>query len=247
MVSSFTAKALGLVTAACLALSSSVFALEVGEYYRPSGDEVSGIPGTTATYRRSPCPALNTLANHGYLPRNGQNITRDILASAIEEVYNIGSGVAAILVAQVPETTTLDYLSTHNNIEHDASLAHADAYYGGDPMNVSTALAEDLFSRAGSDGLLTDSIVAQVRQDRGNTCNADNPECAYGVKAQTLAFLEASVLIMALGSGDSISVDHARSFIVDEKIPDDWTKVSDVVGVAPLLARAAKLKTLSLF
>ncbi|CAG8835038.1 22518_t:CDS:2, partial [Racocetra persica] len=25
--------------------------------------------------KRSPCPALNTLANHGYLPRGGENIT----------------------------------------------------------------------------------------------------------------------------------------------------------------------------
>lgn len=236
-----------ILSLALVALSaSSSAALEVGEYYRPSGDEVSGIPGTTATYRRSPCPALNTLANHGYLPRNGQGITRTILAEAIENVYNIGSGVAAILVAQVPETTTLDYLSTHNVVEHDASLAHADAYYGYNPMNVSSELAEDLFSRAGSDGLLTDAIVAQVRQDRGNACNADNPECSYGVKAQTLAFLEASVLVMALGTGDSISVDHARSFIIDEKIPDDYTKPSSVVGVVPLLARAAKLKALSL-
>ncbi|EEB95895.1 hypothetical protein MPER_05065, partial [Moniliophthora perniciosa FA553] len=24
---------------------------------------------------RSPCPGLNTLANHGFLPRNGSNIT----------------------------------------------------------------------------------------------------------------------------------------------------------------------------
>lgn len=53
------------------AVQTSTQSLNVGDYFRPSVTEVSGFPGTTAAYRRSPCPALNTLANHGYLPRDG--------------------------------------------------------------------------------------------------------------------------------------------------------------------------------
>ncbi|KAK1944287.1 Aromatic peroxygenase [Phytophthora citrophthora] len=234
------------IAVAAIIATSSVFALQEGDYYRPTSDESSGIYGTTAAYRRSPCPALNTLANHGYLPRNGQNITHDMLSTALENVYNLGSGVAAILVSQVPDTINLDYLGIHNNIEHDASLAHTDAYYGHDPMLANETLAEDLFNRAGSDGLLTNKIVAKTRKDRGKTCNAENPDCTYGVKAQTLAFLEASVLLMALGSGDTISIDHARSFILNEKIPDDYTRPESTVGVVELLARAATLKAESL-
>ncbi|ETI32536.1 hypothetical protein F441_20558 [Phytophthora nicotianae CJ01A1] len=234
------------IAAVAATVVTSTFALEEGDYYRPSSDEASGVYGTTAPYRRSPCPALNTLANHGYLPRNGQNITHDMLATALENVYNIGSTVVAILVSQVPDPISLDYLGIHNNIEHDASLAHTDAYYGHDPMLANKTLAEDFFNRAGSDGLLTNKIVAKTRKDRGKTCNAENPECTYGVKAQTLAFLEASVLLMALGSGNSISVDHARSFIMDEKIPDDYTRPKSTVGVVELSARAASLKAQSL-
>ena len=33
---------------------------------------------------RSPCPALNVLANHGYLPRDGKNITAVMLTSATQ-------------------------------------------------------------------------------------------------------------------------------------------------------------------
>ncbi|KAJ8564071.1 hypothetical protein ON010_g7275 [Phytophthora cinnamomi] len=159
---------------------------------------------------------------------------------------NIGSGVAATLVAALPDPINLDYLGIHNKIEHDASLAHTDAYYGHDPMTVNVTLAEEFFSRAGSDGLLTNNIVAKTRKDRGNTCNAENPECSYGVKAQSLAFLEASVLLMALGTGDTISVDHARSFIVNEKIPDDYTAPKSSVGLIAVSARAALLKAESL-
>ncbi|KAG6953350.1 hypothetical protein JG688_00012866 [Phytophthora aleatoria] len=239
-------KSLAIAAVATIVATSSTFALEEGDYYRPSSSEASGVYGTTATYRRSPCPALNTLANHGYLPRNGQNITHDKLSTALQNVYNIGPGVVAILISQVPDPISLDYLGIHNNVEHDASLAHTDAYYGHDPMLANETLAEDLFKRAGSDGLLTNKIVAKTRKDRGKTCNAENPECTYGVKAQSLAFLEASVLLMALGSGDTISVDHARSFIMNEKIPVDYTRPKSTVGVVELLARAATLKAQSL-
>ncbi|GMF09856.1 unnamed protein product [Phytophthora lilii] len=206
MVSFTTSLAVAAIATA--ATTSSAFALKEGDYFRPSSDVTSGIYGTTAAYRRSPCPALNTLANHGYLPRN-VNITHDMLATALQ-------------------------------------TSHTDAYYGNDPMTVNETLAEDLFNRAGADGLLTNKIVAATRKDRGNTCNAENPECKYGVKAQTLPFLEASVLLMALGSGDAISVDHARSFIIDEKIPEDYTAPESTVGVVALLARAATLKAESL-
>ncbi|RLN06691.1 hypothetical protein BBJ28_00003027 [Nothophytophthora sp. Chile5] len=240
-------RSLAIAAAATAVVASPSLALSEGDYYRPSGDEVSGIYGTTAAYRRSPCPALNSLANHGYLPRNGQSITHAMLKEGIMSVYNIGSGVADVLVSQVPDTIDMDYLGIHNKIEHDASLAHTDAYYGYDPMTVNETLAEDLFARAGDDGLLTNAIVAETRKDRGVTCNAENPECTYGVQAQTLAFLEASVLLMALGTGDTISVEHARSFIIDEKIPDDYTAPDTVVGIVAVLARAATLKAESVF
>ncbi|POM80935.1 Chloroperoxidase [Phytophthora palmivora] len=169
-----------------------------------------------------------------------------MLTTALENVYNIGPGVAAILVANIPDTINLDYLGIHNNIEHDASLAHTDAYYGHDPMTVNSSLALTAEPLKGSDGLFIFKIVAGSRKDRGKTCNAENPQCSYGVKAQSLAFLEASVLLMALGTGDTITVDHARSFIVNEKIPDDYTRPKSTVGTVALLARAAVLKAESL-
>jgi hypothetical protein len=33
---------------------------------------------------RSPCPALNTLANHGYLPHDGKNITPEVLQNVLQ-------------------------------------------------------------------------------------------------------------------------------------------------------------------
>ncbi|KAG7387866.1 hypothetical protein PHYBOEH_008106 [Phytophthora boehmeriae] len=236
------------LTAAVVAAATALGKHKKGEYFRPPSDETSGIPylkySTDAKYRRSPCPALNALANHGYLPRDGQDITHEKIIKAIKDVFNVGNDVGELLVADIPTEIGLDYLGAPNLLEHDASLVHTDAYYGLDPMLVNETLAQDLFDRAGDDGLLTNAIVGETRRDRGNTCNAENPECTYSTRAQTLAFLEASLLLMALGSGDSISVEHARLFLINETIPEDYTPPVKTVTVATLLKRSEMLKEL---
>jgi len=40
--------------------------------------------------RRSPCPAVNTLANRGYVNRSGRNISYEEIAQAARDVYNFG-------------------------------------------------------------------------------------------------------------------------------------------------------------
>jgi hypothetical protein len=45
-----------------------------------------------------PCPGMNTLANHGYVPRNGI-VTAGQAISAVAEVFNMGVEIASILVA----------------------------------------------------------------------------------------------------------------------------------------------------
>ena len=41
-------------------------------------------------YRRSSCPAVNTLANRGYINRSGRNISYEEIAQASREVWNFG-------------------------------------------------------------------------------------------------------------------------------------------------------------
>lgn len=41
-------------------------------------------------YRRSSCPAINILANRGYINRSGRNITYSELAHAVRRVWNFG-------------------------------------------------------------------------------------------------------------------------------------------------------------
>ena len=41
-------------------------------------------------YRRSSCPAINILANRGYINRSGRNVTYSELAHAVRQVWNFG-------------------------------------------------------------------------------------------------------------------------------------------------------------
>jgi hypothetical protein len=47
---------------------------------------------------RGPCPALNTLANHGYLPRNGIAMPEQIF-TAVTEGFNLGPKFAKFLIS----------------------------------------------------------------------------------------------------------------------------------------------------
>jgi len=58
--------------------SGAAFADESQYRYQASGPNDS----------RSPCPALNALANHGYLPRDGKNISPNVLQRAVQ-VYSL--------------------------------------------------------------------------------------------------------------------------------------------------------------
>ncbi|GMF09858.1 unnamed protein product [Phytophthora lilii] len=219
--------------------------LQIGEYYKPYENEGSGVPNTTAEFHRSPCPALNALANHGYIPRNGQNIGKGVLKAAVMNIFNMANDTATTQVSQVPEVFSLDFLSKHNAPEHDASLVHTDAYFGHDPMLVNVTLAEDLLARSNDKGKIDTTAVAHVRKDRATLCETSNPECTFGDNEKKKAFLQASLLLLGLGEGDVISKHHARSFLVEEKIPKDYVKPAEPVSVAALSAKSLELVTLA--
>lgn len=218
--------------------SAQADAISVGTYFRPVGKIVSAEPGNTAPYRRSPCPALNTLANHGYLPRNGQNISLAQLTDTIMAKFNMDTSVAALLVSQIPSFPfNLDILSTHNTLEHDASLVHTDAYFGRPPNEMNLTLVADFLQRADANGFIGLEAVGKTRKDRLAACMQDNPECSFTATQSRTAFAEGGAFIGLMGakrSNDSVSVAHATSFLVAEKFPSDFAPAATVVTLAEL-------------
>lgn len=218
-------------------------AIEIGEYFRPASGEFSGFPGSNATYRRAPCPALNALANHGVLPRNGQNITKAVLREAIMGVYNLDNDAAQTLLNLVPDNFSLDFLGAHNVVEHDASLAHRDLYFGQDPAEVDLALATDLLAHADENGNFGPKELAAVRKARLVNSASTNPQVVFGTTQQTLAYTEASIFLLGFGgkNNETVSADVVRSFVLEERIPATWNRASTPITVAEVRATVANI------
>lgn len=71
---------------------------------------------------------LNTLANHGFMPRDGKNINRKLAIDVLNTTLNWDATAVGFLynIAQRanPNGTSFDLndLTAHNIHEHDASL-----------------------------------------------------------------------------------------------------------------------------
>ncbi|KAL1849777.1 hypothetical protein Plec18167_008462 [Paecilomyces lecythidis] len=61
-----------------------------------TGDHEFQPPNYAAGDQRGPCPGLNALANHGYIPRNGVVSFVDVVP-AINKVYGMGVDLASVL------------------------------------------------------------------------------------------------------------------------------------------------------
>jgi hypothetical protein len=176
---------------------------------------------------RSPCPALNTLANHGYLPHDGKNISREHMIQALMQGYNL-SYICAwfittggyLLTGQFNMMSLFD-LCRHNGIEHNASLVHPDAAV--DEEYAPSAIDWDLFGemcrQTKDEGkTLTAADIAQFRVERENVSETDklHAEIARG---------EIGLVLDIFGGGPKVrSVDVAmlRDWWSEEKFPEGW-------------------------
>uniref|UniRef100_K3WBU9 Heme haloperoxidase family profile domain-containing protein n=1 Tax=Globisporangium ultimum (strain ATCC 200006 / CBS 805.95 / DAOM BR144) TaxID=431595 RepID=K3WBU9_GLOUD len=157
--------------------------------------------------------------------------------------YNLGADLTATLVSQVPDPFSLGFLSTHNFVEHDVSLVHADAYYERPPNEVNLILAADFLSRTNSEGRIGIPEVGKARKDRLATCLKNNPQCDFGTAQSKNAFAEGVALVAAMGGrqNDTISVAHTASFLVLEKFPSDYKKAVDPITFADLGTNSVKI------
>ncbi|CAM1505792.1 Fc.00g114290.m01.CDS01 [Cosmosporella sp. VM-42] len=124
-------------------------------FYEPNGHEFRPASPFDS---RSPCPGLNALANHGFLPRNGMNLDYDQINKAAKEAYNFQDGfyinpVNMVFEFNISTTATpgktfnLRDLARHDAIEVDGSLTRNDIYFGDDlhfDATVWAPLAKDL-------------------------------------------------------------------------------------------------------
>ncbi|KAG7377253.1 hypothetical protein PHYBOEH_000979 [Phytophthora boehmeriae] len=221
----------------------------VHEYFRPSDDQVWGLPGDSPhKFFRSPCPALNAMANHGHIPRDGKSLTPEVLGGALMKVYNIDKKVLDIVFLALPSAFTLADLGDPNFIDHDASLVHDDSYFQVAPFKSNETLVNELLASADdTTGMITTRSLAHFRRRREAESSRDNTEFSFSALASFVANGEAAFVLLGLGDSTTatISVDHARSFLLEERIPADFQRSKASISVSKMLFTIAKLKLLA--
>ncbi|KAL7812131.1 Chloroperoxidase [Trichoderma aethiopicum] len=100
---------------------------------------------------RGPCPMINTLANHGYLPRHGRNITASLIEHAFTSFLNVEAGFADpardFAKAFGHDVFDLVDLNTPGIIQHITSLTRDDytpeePHLLPDPVRIERLLAD---------------------------------------------------------------------------------------------------------
>lgn len=189
---------------------------------------------------RSPCPMLNSLANHGMLPRDGRNISSDMFADALKKNLNLQWDFWWVIAntaikAVKPGATYIDLhdLAFHNGIQHDAALTRNDKGQGQYFTRPNVTLIDQLL--AFNDTALTYIDMARARRLREGQSEAWNEnytlpgQSSYSIAKNKwfLAIDQAAVPLLVLSDnipGENANtglapVDRLRTFFTYERLP----------------------------
>ncbi|KAH7138898.1 Chloroperoxidase [Dendryphion nanum] len=201
---------------------------------------------------RGPCPMMNTLANHGFLPRDGRNITKENAILGLGEGINFNASLAAIMWEQAiianpePNATffTLDHLNRHNVLEHDASLSRTDAFFGNNHIFNQTVFdsARQYWTAETVDAKqLANSKLARQVESR-----AFNPNYTFTANTEEFSLGEVAAPIIVFGDMSGGTVDRAlvEYFFQNERLPNElgWTKKEQEIGLTDILAVTAIIR-----
>ncbi|KAL2811955.1 Chloroperoxidase [Aspergillus granulosus] len=210
---------------------------------------------------RSPCPMLNTLANHNYIPHDGRNITRPILVDALTKALNFNPDLASgqfdngLLGNPEPNADyfDLDMLNQHNTLEHDASLSRQDAYFG--PADTFNRAVFDQSRAYWTEPTLTAAMLSNSKVARMLDSKAHNPTYTFTAQQDQINLGEVGGLIAVFGSIEegTVSRDFVEYFFEHERLPtslgwqmrskeltaDDMAKVSGMIAKGTTLITEA--------
>lgn len=225
-------------------LLSSVSAIDFSQWAPPGPDDV-----------RSPCPGLNSMANHGIIPHSGKGLTVQMLTDAMEQTFNIGfdlrtilavGGVFASPTALQNGQMNLDHLDKHNFIEHDGSLSRAPIHMGGDDHTFRQDIFDTVLSFFSNDTEAATSIdAASAAHLHRVKTDSQTPDFSYASKQTFLALGETALYLMALGDASTGvgPLDFVRIMFEQERLPynEGWRTSPESIYLGNTLEMMNKL------
>ncbi|KAJ7099305.1 Cloroperoxidase [Mycena belliarum] len=191
-----------------------------------------------ATDLRSPCPGLNTLANHGYLPRNGRNVSIPMMLKAAIDGFNVGpdsilqAAKFGLLSGDDPTTLNLDALRLHNLIEHDASLSRGD-FDLGDNLHFNETIFKTLADSNPGVDYYNATSAGQVQHDRLAISLATNPNITNTPKEFAVRTRESALYLSVMGNPLTgvAPKKFVQIFFREERLPiaEGWKRPSTTI------------------
>jgi len=210
--------------------------------------------------KRSPCPGLNTLANYGWLPRDGMNITKPMLIDAIQNGFGTSSIFATLFAdAAHPKFAnggpTFSFPDLHrrlednpSGVEHRASLSRLDKTKQPDQSKPDKERVEFVLANCSKDKKkFTYEDLADCRSKLNDLTLKEDPAYTSSPmwsKAKIIGFLEANLALNVFKGGnqpDGLPLDYMKSFLLDEKFPAGWQKLNNW-GVTEFIGSVIKSK-----
>ncbi|KAJ7579764.1 Chloroperoxidase [Mycena floridula] len=157
---------------------------------------------------RSPCPGLNTLANHGFLPRDGRGLTIETVLKAAIDGFNVQpdaitlAAKVGLLTTAAIDTFTLDDIKLHNTIEHDASISRGD-FALGDNLHFNETIFQVLANSNPDVEYYNVTSAGQVQKQRLKESQATNPELINTSKEIVIRTTESALYLSVMGDPTS--------------------------------------------
>ncbi|KAF1959785.1 Cloroperoxidase [Byssothecium circinans] len=208
---------------------------------------------------RGPCPMMNTLANHGFLPHDGRNLTKSAIVKGLGDGLNFNQSLAelmfemALIANPEPNATffTLDMLNVHNVLEHDASLTRTDAYFGNN--HVFNQTIYETSKRYWTAETVTSAMLANSKLARQIESKAFNPEYRFTQTVEQFSLGEIIAPIIAFGDLKDATVPRnlMQYFFENERLPTElgWSRkgdpitLEDITRLTTIMAAATSLIT----
>ncbi|KAH9842179.1 heme-thiolate peroxidase HTP8 [Teratosphaeria destructans] len=256
----------GLVGGLLAPLSGPLAALDIPT---PQDSGLKAIPGDDPNHQYQPpgptdvrgdCPTLNTLANHGYLSRDGITSFAEA-ANAIQEAYSMSFDIAVFLSvlgllaggdiptgkysiggqdSRVPETLGQPVygIDRHGLFEIDASISRGDRYFGDNhSFNITrwNKLVDDANNYG--DGLFNVDAVKNNAAEAVEASRAENPEFTMGGNFAVI-YATRALLSRPLANGtepNTPDFQNIAPFYLNETFPEYWYRIPDSYSLVDLL------------
>ncbi|KAJ6578780.1 Chloroperoxidase [Mycena vulgaris] len=207
-----------------------------------------------ATDSRSPCPGLNTLANHGYLPRTGRNISIPMILDAALDVYHLQADTIlsaakfGLLSGSAHTTLDLEALKLHNLLETDASLSRSD-FDVGDNLHFNETIFTTLANSNPGVDYYNVTSAAQVQDARLADSIAINPNVTNTAKEFLFRAGTAGLYLSVMGNPLTgvAPKKFVQIFFREERLPiaEGWKRSEPMITTGIMSAIVESVVKLS--